>query len=105
MLSENDALSPRNSREVPFGDFELQPKKTIAYNYHGGSNRAIGRNRNLPSPGVGKQGAGKTAHKNGTEMTMKGEPLAGPLYNSDQNTTQTNFQSLQSMPRDDVDHN
>lgn len=34
-------------------------------------------------------------------MAFKGEPLAGPLYNSDQNTTHANFQSLKSMPREE----
>ena len=95
MLSETDARSPRDSREVVYRDFELQPKKTVAYNYHAGSNTnlKLTSRRNLGSPTVSQ---GMAPFKNGTQLSFKAEQLNSPLYRSDENT---NIQSLKSMPR------
>lgn len=101
MLSDNGPFSPRDSREVGSGDFELQPKKHVNYNYPG-SNRAIaGHRRNAPSPVAGKQGALAPFKAGGTQLSFKGDALASPLY-SDGNAN--NAASMRSMPRVEETH-
>lgn len=96
MLSETDARSPGASREVPYRDFEMQPKKTVNYNFHAGSNTNLKQGRrNLQSPTV-SHGLSGAPFKNGTQLSFKAEPLNSPMYQSDQNA---NIQSLRSIPR------
>ena len=84
MGSDNEPISPRDSKEV-----YAMPKKTVHYNYQSGSKEALKHRIALQSPTY-IESEKVAPFKNGTQLSFKGEPLNSPMYQSDKNT---NFQS------------
>lgn len=103
LLSEEELLSPRDSRDG--GPKREWQHKTVSYNY---SNYQLspqnrqGAQRKLRSPYAEKPsaiGVGRNVpFKNGTQLSFKADAFGSPLHTTDD--ANTNFQSLKSLPHD-----